>query len=83
MVYCRGLVIVSIEQASDTPKNGTLTLASGPSLRRRSHNTAGEAAERQRLQPNFAGSAECGEEEAFTAEESGFDFPDVLDVEID
>ena len=49
----------------------------------RRHDSVGEPAERQRLQPHAPGPAQRGEEQPFAAEDRRLDLADVLDVVVD
>src|SRR5690606_32661711 len=62
---------------------GALAATASAGLRCSSVDAAGETRERQRLQPDGAGSAERCEEQAFAAEERGLYSADKLDVVID
>src|SRR5437762_13207660 len=74
--------IISIQQPAQTAQDRAFFLSPPPSLRRGGRNPSGQPAERQRLQPDMARTAQRGEEETLATEKSALDFAHVFDVVI-
>src|SRR5213078_1835491 len=72
--------IVAVDQPPEPAEHRAFLAATAAGLRRSRDDAAGEARERQRLQPDFSGAAQRGEEKALAAKEGGFDATDVLKV---
>src|SRR6478736_3715205 len=73
--------IVAVEQATQAAEERAFFPAFAANTRGR-HDAIRHAAQRQRLQPDLAGATERREEQAFAAEQRGFDAADELDVEV-
>src|SRR6185436_4042190 len=84
----RCLLIVAAEDASEQAAGAEARqqrpfLATAAALRSRGEHTAGQAGERQALQPDRARPGHAREEQAFAAEQRCLHFADVLDLEVD
>src|SRR4029079_12338445 len=75
--------IITINQPAQSAQNRTFFAPTAPGLRRSGGDASSKAAQRQRLQPDSAGTAQRRQETNFPAEKSRFDFPNVLDVVVD
>ena len=80
MVGISGSLPIAGQDVAETAEHRALFSASSSGLRRGCNDAARHADQRQRLQPNAAGTAPRREKETFTAEYCGLDPADILDV---
>src|SRR5690606_21097504 len=74
---------VAVEHAAEAAEDGAFAALIAAGTRGGGDDAVGEAGEGQRLQPDFAGAAQGGEEQTFAAEERGLHPADKCDVVVD
>ena len=75
-------VSIVLEQSANAAEHGVLLGMLVAADMRCADDAVGQARQRYRLQPDLARSRQGGEEQAFAAEQGGFDVADVFDIEI-
>src|SRR5439155_18504231 len=76
------LPVVSLDQPSKPTQDRAFFVSATTGLRSCGVDAAGQSAERKRLEPYSAGSAQCRKEQAFAAKERRLDLADKLNVVI-
>src|SRR5262245_19855211 len=75
--------VVAVEEAAEAAEQRAFLASTAAALAGCADDAVSHAAEGQRLEPDMAGAAQGGEEEAFAAEQRGLDLADELNVELD